>query len=210
VLVVAAFLLGFAESAFGLDLIIPGELGMAVSGAAAAHNQVPFPLMAVVAVLGCIAGDSAGYWLGRRFGTDVVCRWRFTRRRLGRGLARADDYFDRHGGLAVFAGRWIGALRAVVPVVAGAAKMPFGRFLLWDIPAIISWAVSVVAVGYFLGEPVAEQIDEYGKFISAGGVLLIAGYLFWRFKIKDDSGKEKRRNACDECADEERPTAAAH
>ena len=101
-LLLVAFALAFCESAIGLDLLIPGELGLAVAGAAAAHNELPLPVVLTCAIAGGIAGDCAGFWVGRRVGVDVVCRWRWTRRRLGPTMARAQDHFERHGGGSVF------------------------------------------------------------------------------------------------------------
>jgi membrane-associated protein len=196
-LAVVAFGLAFAESAIGLDLLIPGELGLAVASAAAARTGLPLPVVLGCAIAGGLVGDSAGYWLGRRVGTDIVCRWRWTRRRLGPGVSRATEHFEQHGGGSVFIGRWIGALRAVVPVVAGAARMPYGRFLAWDAAGVVSWTAAVVIVGYRLGEPAADLIDRYGKFISIGAAVLLGGFLVYRHFHKGD-----RQDPPDVCGDE--------
>jgi membrane-associated protein len=201
-LIVAAALFSFAEAAVGLDLLIPGELGLAVVGASAARNGLPWPVVLTAAIVGGIAGDSASYWIGRTIGTDVVCRWRWTRRRVGRGVARAQDHFDRRGGWAIFIGRWIGALRAVVPVVAGAAKMPYHRFLAWDVPGVVSWTALVVLVGYHLGEPAAELIDRYGSYLSIAVVTALIGYLVYRHFRKDD--RPAPASVCDEDRSDER------
>jgi membrane-associated protein len=204
-LALAATLFAFAEAAIGLDLLVPGELGLAVVGAAAARTGLPLPVVLACAYIGGIAGDSAGYWLGRRVGLDVVCRWRWTRRRLGRTVARARDHFERHGGASVFIGRWVGALRAVVPVVAGAARMPFGRFLVWDIPGVLTWTTAVVLLGYRLGEPAADLIDRYGAYVSIAAVTALAGYLLYRHVRRGD--RSEPASVCDEVR-EEQPAAA--
>jgi membrane-associated protein len=195
-LALVAAALGFAESAVGLDLLVPGELGMAVAGAAAGHNGTAPALVLAAAIVGAIAGDSAGYWVGRRYGTDVVCHWRFTRRHLAPGLARAQRYFERRGAAAVFAGRWVGALRAVLPVVAGAARMPYARFLLWGVPAIVSWTTAVVLGGYYLGGRAAEFIDEYGRWISVVAVAALAAYLLVRRHRRRNGGHRGEPDGC--------------
>ena len=142
VLAVLAFLLAFGEAAIGLDLIVPGEAGMVVVGAAGDRTGVAlWPLIAAGAA-GAAAGDSVSYALGRRYGPRLAHRWAFTRRHVEPALLGAEQRFERHGGAAVAGARWVGAFRAVVPAVAGAAEMPFGRFLLWNIPSCLAWATA--------------------------------------------------------------------
>jgi membrane protein DedA with SNARE-associated domain len=174
-LVAVAFGLGFGEAAVGLDLLVPGEVGMVLAGAVAAAGDAPLPLVIAAGAAGAAAGDSAGYWLGRRYGLTLVRRWRWTRRRLAPSAERARRYFERRGGAAVFAARFVGALRAVVPVVAGTARMPYGRFLAWDLPAALLWATAVVSLGYFVGEEVAAAVDRVGLVISIVVIAALAG-----------------------------------
>jgi membrane-associated protein len=200
-LALAAAFFAFSEAAVGLDLLIPGELGLAVIGASSARTGLPWPVVLTCAIVGGIAGDSASYWLGRKVGIDVVCRWRWTRRHLGRGVARAQVHFDRHGGSSVLIGRWIGALRAVVPVVAGAANMSYGRFLAWDIPGVLSWTTVVVLIGYRLGDPAAELIDQYASYLSVGAVTALGAYLVYRHFHKRD--RPEPQSVCEKQEDNE-------
>jgi undecaprenyl-diphosphatase len=66
------FLLVLGESLIVTDLVVPGEVGVVVAGAASAANDTPVWIVIVAAMLGAVAGDTAGYLVGRRFGTDVV------------------------------------------------------------------------------------------------------------------------------------------
>lgn len=92
-------------------------------------------------------------------------------RRASGTLDRAERFFDRHGGRAVFLGRFVGALRAVVPFAAGAARMPYGRFLVWNVAASIAWVAAVVGAGWALGGTVAAVVED----VSAGlSVLVVA------------------------------------
>jgi membrane protein DedA with SNARE-associated domain len=211
-LALAATLFAFSEAAVGFDILVPGELGLAIVGAAAGRTGLPLPVVLGCAIVGGIAGDSTSYWLGRKVGTEVVCRWRWTRRRLGPTVGRAQEHFERRGGLSVFIGRWIGALRAVVPVVAGAARMPYLKFLAWDVPGVVSWTTAVVVLGYRLGEPAAELIDRYGTYLSVGAVTAIAAFLAYRHFRKDDRPKPVNICDCDDgsSAREERTQEAHH
>ena len=175
VLVVAG--LAFAETAFLLDLVVPGEVGMVIAGAAGAQADIPLAALVAGAAVGATVGDTVSFYLGRRFGTGLARRWAWTRRRVAPGLDRAHEYFDRHGGRAVFVGRWVGAMRAIVPLVAGSAGMRFRRFLPWNVAASLSWGAAVVSAGYLLGAEVAGLVDRLGQVVS--GVALVALALWW-------------------------------
>lgn len=133
-LALVALVMVFAESAILVDFLVPGEVGLVVAGAAAAHNDTPRAVVILAAAVGALAGDSLGYWLGRRFGPEVIGRWRWARR-LQPSLRRARRHFDRHGGRTVAIARWIGARRrpsrrrfrrSVVPA-ASRLGHPFNR-----------------------------------------------------------------------------------
>lgn len=161
-----------AESLIVTDLLVPGELGLVVAGAAAATNGTSIAVIIVAAALGAVAGDTIGYGVGRRWGDDVVGRWRFTRR-LRPALARARRHLEHRGGVIVAAARWVGALRAVVPVVAGTAMMPLRRFIAYDAPSAVAWATAVVCVGYAWGDDVADAVDRIGLGVSVAAVVVI-------------------------------------
>jgi membrane-associated protein len=169
--------LAFAETAVGLDLLVPGEAGMVIAGAAGHRGGSPLPLLVGAAALGATVGDSVSYAIGRRFGIHLLERWDLTRRRVLPAVQRAEGYFARHGGRAVFAGRWVGALRAMVPVVAGTARMPFPRFLVWNVAASLTWAGTVVTLGYYAGGRVADAVDRVGGWVSVTVIALLVA--FW-------------------------------
>jgi undecaprenyl-diphosphatase len=159
--------LAFSETAMFVDLLVPGEVGMVLAGAAAARGEGSLLGLVVAGASGAVLGDSFSYLLGRRYGPRLVHRWGFVRRRLEPHLEHAHAYFARRGGTAVFGARWVGALRAVVPFVAGAASMPYPRFLLWNVLASFGWVGTTVALGWYAGEPAARAVDRVGLAVSA-------------------------------------------
>lgn len=179
-LVLLGFLLAFGESAIGLDLLVPGEVGMVVGGAAAERSGTPLPLFIAVASVGAVGGDCVGFALGRRFGTGVVHRWHWSRRRLGPSLARAEAYYAERGGWSVFGGRWVGMLRAVVPLVAGSARMSWPRFLLWGAPAAVLWVIATTTAGFVFGSSIAELVDRLGLAVSLVVVGILAAVVLVR------------------------------
>jgi membrane-associated protein len=173
----AVFLLAFSECALFLDLVVPGEAGLVVAGAAASRADVPLPTMIAAAVAGAIIGDSVSYAIGRRWGLALVRRWEPIRRRLEPRVERAQAYFADHGGAAVFLGRFVGVVRGVVPVVAGTADMPYRRFLPWNVLASLVWASAVVSVGYLLGRNVEAVVSRASLVVAA---VVLAGVGIWR------------------------------
>jgi membrane-associated protein len=187
-----AFGLGFGESAIALDLVVPGEAGMVFIGAAA-HGNAPLPIVIAAGAVGAVTGDSFGYFLGRRWGTSVLYRWTWLRQRTEPSIERSRAYFAQRGGGAVFLARWVGALRAVMPVVAGISKMPFRRFLAWDVPAAILWTSAVISVGFYFGDSIADVIDRIGLVVSLVVVaLLVAAFAVGR-RIR--AGAKKARSS---------------
>lgn len=180
VLYLVVFLLAFGEAAIGADLVVPGEVGLVVASAAAAHGDLSLTVVIAVAVTGAVAGDSTSFLLGRRFGPRLVRRWSFTRRHLEPKLATAQAYFARRGGWSVFAARWVGALRAVVPAVAGMSGMRYLRFLAWDVPAAVGWVSVVASLGWVFGDDVASLVDRIGGWVSAAAVAVLAAIWFLR------------------------------
>jgi undecaprenyl-diphosphatase len=172
-LAVVLFGLAFGESAAGADLVVPGEVGMVVAGAAGERAGVPLWLLIAAGTAGAIVGDQISFHLGRRYGPRLVDKWEWTRRHLGPKIEAAEKHFERHGPATVFVGRWVGALRAVVPFVAGTVDMPLGTFVAWNVVGAASWVAAVVSLGYVFGRPVADLVDRYSLIIS----LLVVGAL---------------------------------
>jgi membrane-associated protein len=190
VLYLAVFGLAFGEAAFLLDLVVPGEVGLVVVGAAGQRRGATLPLLCILGALGALAGDSMSWLLGKKFGTRLVDRWDWTRRTMQPRLDKANDVLSSRGGVAIFAARWVGALRALVPLVAGTAGVRYRTVLLWDLPAAVGWATAMVCLGWYLGEPVTDAVDRFGGYLSlivVGG--LVAWYLVRRRRAANDASR---------------------
>ena len=179
--------LAFGETAVFLDLIVPGEVGMVVVGASAAAGDVALLPVIGVAALGATLGDSFSYLLGRVAGRPLLCRWEPVRRRMEPKIDRAEAQFAERGGIVVFLGRFVGALRAMVPLVAGIERMPFRRFLLWNIAASTVWASLTVSLGWFFGEDIAAFVDRGGWVVSVVVLAAVAAW-WWRRRRRRRAG----------------------
>lgn len=127
--------------------------------------------VALVASIAALAGDQVGFWLGRRFGRRLFrddARLLTTAR-----LAEAEAFFARWGGLSLVVGRFVPIVRTYVPLVAGAAAMPYRRFLLWNAVGAVGWSCAMTLVGVLLGGIpfIAHNIDVLVIVIVAVSVL---------------------------------------
>jgi undecaprenyl-diphosphatase len=128
----------------------------------------------IVVTLGAIIGDSIGYELGRHLGRPWLERHGRLVGMHGGVLARVDELFARHGGKAVLLGRFVGFLRAMAPFVAGASRMPYPTFLLYNAGGGIVWAVAFVLLGYVVGESWAIAEKWIGRAGLVLGVIVVA------------------------------------
>jgi len=186
-LCLVVFLLAYGESALLMDLVVPGEVGLAVAGAAAANGGHPVAPIILAGGLGALAGDSTSYAVGRRWGRAAIGHFDLTRRKIGPLVDEAEAHFERHGGRSVFVARWVGALRAVVPFVAGMAKMRYRKLVLWDAPAAFLWSTVVVTVGFVFGRRIAEVVERIGFVVSVVVVVLLV--VLWRWRRSRSSSK---------------------
>jgi membrane protein DedA with SNARE-associated domain len=174
-------LLAFGEAAAFVGLLLPGEIAVLLGGVLASQGRVSLPIMLAVAAVSAIAGDSAGYEIGRQWGPRLI------KSRIGRRNAAtiqdAHAYMVRRGGLMVFLGRWTSVLRAIVPGVAGMSRMPYRRFLAFNVIGGVAWATAFTLAGYVAGESYArvESATGWGSWIL-GGVLVM--WIAARFALR--------------------------
>jgi membrane-associated protein len=175
------FVLVGAESAGAL---VPGETALIVAAALAAHGQLSLPLVIAVAAGAAILGDNIGYLIGRRGLRRLIDRpgrWAAGRRRL---VERGEVFFARRGPSAVFFGRWLPGLRVVTSWLAGADRMPWRRFLLWNALGGIAWATTIGALAYLLGQSASGSLGAIG-FVGLGVAVLV--YLITRLRRRRHS-----------------------
>lgn len=150
--------LAFAEAALFVGFVLPGETAVILGGVLAHEHQVSLVLIAVVAVVGAITGDSVGYEVGRRFGPRLLRSRIFAHRKVA--LERAQKTLRDKGGRAVFFGRFTAFLRAVMPGLAGTARMPYPKFLAFNAAGGFVWAVGFTLLGYLAGASY-RQVEKY-------------------------------------------------
>ncbi|HEX7082690.1 MAG TPA: DedA family protein [Gaiellaceae bacterium] len=184
---VLLFLLVAGES---MGIPLPGETGIIAAAILATpdHHHFSIVWVIVVAAAAAIVGDNAGYWLGRVGGRRLLQRWDVVARYANRVLPPAERFFQRHGGKAVFLGRFVSVLRVTAAWMAGITGMPWWRFLLWNAAGGIVWAVGVGLVAYQAGKAAADAISHYGVYaavaIVVGGVIALLAVHVSRRRIE--------------------------
>lgn len=130
---------------------LPGETILIAAGVMVQRGHLDPGDAVAFGVLGAVVGDQIGYWVGREGGRPFVLRWGryvlITPDRLG----RAEAFFARHGGKAVFLARFFSGFRVFGALVAGISRMPWRTFALYNVLGGAVWATAAILVGYFLG-----------------------------------------------------------
>jgi membrane protein DedA with SNARE-associated domain len=181
--------LAFAEAAVFVGFVLPGETAVLLGGVLAHQHRVSLVGMAAVAVVAAIVGDNVGYEVGRHLGTRLLNSRIFANRQ--RGLQRGRQALRDHGGRAVFLARFTAFLRAVMPGLAGTARMPYLRFLVFNAAGGLIWAVGYTVLGYLAGasyQRVEKVAGRASTILLAVIVLVVLGFAVRRHFRERDHG----------------------
>ena len=197
--VVAALVFGEAALFFGF--VFPGETAIVVAGVLASQHRVSLPILLIVIVASAVIGDSVGYEIGRRFG-DRLLGTRVLRKHRDK-LGRSQDLLRRRGALAVFIGRFTALLRAIMPALAGSARMPYGRFLIFNALGGITWGIGFTVGGYLAGTAFEQVAQWAGRVLAivVAAVAVIAIFLWWL--------RRRRREAAEDAEEAGEPVSVA-
>lgn len=149
----------FAETGLFVGFFLPGDSLLFVAGIYSSNiaSQVMitnneyldlFILLLLISIAG-IAGNSVGYWFGRKVGPTMY-EWKENFLFKRRYLREAHDFYERHGGGAIVAARFIPIVRTFAPIVAGIVDMNKSKFLFFNIIGCVAWVFSMLFAGHFL------------------------------------------------------------
>jgi membrane protein DedA with SNARE-associated domain/membrane-associated phospholipid phosphatase len=163
---------------------LPGETILLAAGFLAQRGHIDVGDAIVFGILGAVVGDQIGYWAGREGGRPFVLRWGRYVFISPERLERAEAFFARHGGKAVFLARFFSGLRVFGALVAGISRMHWRTFFLYNTLGGAVWATAVVLVGYFL----ASSLGLVERWLGWASLLLallfavaLASYLAYRW-----------------------------
>ena len=156
------FAIVFAETGLVVTPILPGDSLLFAAGALAANGALDVRVLLVLLVVAAVAGDAVNYSIGRAVGTRIIRRAevdpRWRRWINPAHVAKAHEFFERHGGKAIVLARFMPIVRTFVPFVAGAAEMTYPSFAFYNVAGGVAWVVICVGAGYVFGNvPVVKE-----------------------------------------------------
>jgi membrane protein DedA with SNARE-associated domain/membrane-associated phospholipid phosphatase len=146
------FLAAFLEAMAVIGTFIPGSTAMFLAGALAGTGSLSLGWVFLWAIAGAIAGDGMSFWIGRRYKARIVQLWPFSTH--PQILDAGHRFFQKHGAKSVVFARFIGPLRAIVPVVAGMLGMTPLRFYAMNVLSALLWAPAHILPGVVFGASV--------------------------------------------------------
>ena len=186
------FTLPALEAPAFLGLVLPGELALLLGGVLAHQGRLSLPAALAAGTAGALAGDSAGYWIGRRWGPCLLGS------RLGRRIGpdrlhRVESLLLRGGGRALVVGRCTAGARVVLPGLAGMLGLRYRTFALWTGAAATVWAVAHVLAGYAAGAG-WRQVQHLSGRVGLG--LLVVAALGVAWLVRRTRRREREAAGC--------------
>lgn len=175
------FLVCIGEAVFIAGLLVPSMPILLLTGGIIAQGGLPFWPIFLVASLGAIIGDAISYFVGYWLKDRIKTMWPF-KHHLGL-IEKGELFFARHGGKAIFIGRFITGVKAVIPGVAGMMGMNYAYFTLINVVSAFVWAAAHILPGMWL----TAWLDSIGLslelVIVVGAIVLTVLFLlihYWK------------------------------
>ncbi|MGI2324570.1 MULTISPECIES: VTT domain-containing protein [unclassified Methylococcus] len=174
----AVFAIVLAESLAVVGLLLPGTVLIFTFGTLVGGGSMDFVSTYVWALSGALLGDGISFWLGWRHGQRIRTVWPFSR--FPAVLERGAHFFRRYGGHGVLFGRFFGAVRGIVPLVAGMAGMPAGRFVGYSAVAAALWVPVFLAPGVLFGASLELASGTTARLVGLGlGLIALLWFAVW-------------------------------
>ncbi len=167
---IGLFVIIYAETGLLIGFFLPGDSLLVTTGLLAERGHFSVFILIPLLVVAAIAGDATGYQIGRAAGPRLFnrddSRW-FKRSHL----ERAQDFYDRHGGKTIVIARFLAIVRTFAPTVAGAARMGYPQFALYNMVGGSLWVSSMILLGFAFGSALPNPDI---LFILAVGLVILA------------------------------------
>ena len=170
-----------------LGLPVPEETVLWVAGYLVWQRGFQLPLVLLVGIVSAVAGDSLGYWVGRRYGQPVVARYGLWAHLTPPRLETMRRFVLRYGPFAVFLARFVIGLRFLAGPLAGSLDLPWRSFLIANVLGALVYVPIMVGMGYAVGvglggyvEPIWQAAVGAQQSILLGAVLLGLFFLGYR------------------------------
>jgi undecaprenyl-diphosphatase len=175
------FLVCIGEAVFILGLLVPSLPILLLTGGLIAQGSLPFWPIFFAAVLGAIIGDAISYAVGWALKDRIRTVWPFKNHVAL--IEKGEYFFARHGGKAIFIGRFITGVKAVIPGVAGMMGMSYRHFSIINVVSAFAWAAAHILPGMLLTGWLKSIGLSLELVIIVGALVLTALFLaihFWK------------------------------
>lgn len=188
---VGLFAIVFAESGLFFGFFLPGDSLLFTAGLLASQRVFNIFALVPLLILAAVAGDSAGFWMGRKFGSWLM-RQKDTLFFKRHHLLKAQAFYEKHGGKTLILARFMPGIRTFAPIVAGMANMKYERFISFNVIGGILWASAMSLLGYFLGSIIpADQVDKY--LFPIIGAIVVISVIPAIVHMRADNSKQSKR-----------------
>ena len=164
-------------------LPIPGETILLIGGYFCSQGELNLPLVMLIAATGAVIGDNIGFAIGHHYGRGILLRFGRFIFLTPQRLDNLTNYFASHGNKTILIARFVTGLRVFAAILAGASKMPWRIFVVYNIAGAILWSVVISSLGYLFGQTLPLLVKWVGR---SGTILLIAaivtGIVVWRIR----------------------------
>jgi len=152
------FAIVFTETGVVIFPFLPGDSLLFAAGALAAQDAFSIGLLMIVLLAAAVLGDTLNYQIGKKIGMSIP-----PNSFLGKVISQermliAQRFFNKHGGKTIVMARFMPFIRTFIPFIAGASRMNYGYFIIYNVMGGAIWVVGFVLLGYFFGNiPVIEK-----------------------------------------------------
>ena len=141
----------FVETGLVIFPFLPGDSLLFASGALAAQGAFALPILLIGYFAAAVIGDTVNYHIGKKVGTSIPPNSFLGRVVSQERMDAAQAFFNKHGGKTIVIARFMPFIRTFIPFVAGASRMNYGYFLLYNVIGAFAWVFSCTLLGYFFG-----------------------------------------------------------
>ncbi|MDD4409787.1 MAG: VTT domain-containing protein [Candidatus Pacebacteria bacterium] len=149
----------FSETGILLGFFLPGDSLLFTAGFLASTGLLELKTVIIISLVAAVLGDSLGYHLGKKYGSKIFNKTDsfFLDKKY---IEKTERYFNKYGGETIIIARFMPIIRTIAPVMAGIGKVPYRKFLSYNIVGGILWTVLLPVMGYYFGKiiPDADRI----------------------------------------------------
>ncbi|WP_241774510.1 VTT domain-containing protein [Lysinibacillus sp. FJAT-14222] len=146
------FAIVFVETGVVIFPFLPGDSLLFASGTlAAAMGAFNMWILIPVFLAAAILGDTMNYHIGHKVGTSIPPKSFLGRVVKKERMEAAEKFFNKHGGKTIVIARFMPFIRTFIPFIAGASKMKYGYFIMYNVLGAVLWVFSCTLLGYFFG-----------------------------------------------------------